>query len=63
MLVCEIVTSYGFKFFEKESGEEVCAVSDVFTDAEKAESFKMLVNESGVDAKHIKDILDDMMGK
>ncbi|MBE6679511.1 MAG: hypothetical protein E7598_03210 [Ruminococcaceae bacterium] len=61
MVVCEIVTSYGFKFYEKDSGDEVCSVSDVFTDADKAEGFKILVNESGIDASHIKDIIEDMI--
>ncbi len=63
MVVCEILTTYGFKFYEKESGNEVCSVSDVFTEADDAEGFKMLVNESGIDASHIKDIIEDMMAK
>ncbi len=63
MIVCEVLTTYGFKFYEKESGEEVCCVSDVFTEAEKAEGFKMLINESGIEACHINDIIEDMMVK
>ena len=63
MVVCEIVTTYGFKFYEKDSGNEVCTVSDVFADADKAEGFKILVNESGIDADHIKDIIDDMIAQ
>ena len=61
MIVCEILTTYGFKFYEKDSGDEVCSVSDVFTEAEKAEGFKTLVNESGIEAEHIKDIIDDIV--
>lgn len=61
MVVCEILTTYGFKFYEKESGNEVCTVSDVFTEEDDAKGFKLLVNESGIDAAHIKDIIEDMM--
>lgn len=63
MVVCEIVTTYGFKFYEKESGDEVCSISDVFTNEDDARGFKFLVNESGIDAAHIKDIIDDMIAR
>ena len=61
MVVCEIITTYGFKFYEKDSGDEVCSVSDVFAEEDKAEGFKTLVNESGIDAEHIMDIIEDMI--
>lgn len=67
MINCEvieestIVSTYGFRFYDDE-GNTVCVVKDVFTDAQKAESFKTVINESDIDAVHIGDIIDDIIG-
>ncbi|MBQ4150543.1 MAG: hypothetical protein IJC81_01910 [Clostridia bacterium] len=65
VVICEIIVekikTYGFRFYDENSGETVCTVNDVFTEADKAESFKNAINESGIDALHIQDIIDDIL--
>ena len=66
MICCEIIAEekenrkvYGLRFSDAESGEEICTVGDVFTDYQKAVSFRDTVNVSEVCREHIRDIIED----
>lgn len=68
MIYCEVVEEenenikvYGLKFSDAESGEAICTISDVFTDRQKAVSFRDTVNTSEVCREHIRDIIEDVI--
>ena len=69
MTTCKIIseikdgsTVYGFKFYDKQNGEEVCTVRDVFTDENAAHALCEAINETGVCRDHIPDIIEDAVG-
>lgn len=69
MIVCEITVEnmegtkvYGFRFFDRQSGEEIYAVGDVFTDEKSARSLCETVNQSDISSEHIFDIIEDAVG-
>ncbi|MBQ8837445.1 MAG: hypothetical protein IJ002_08090 [Clostridia bacterium] len=69
MIVCEITqeskeenTVYGFRFYDKQSGEPVCIVDDVFTDKKSAHALCETINQSDISPEHIQDIIEDAVG-